>query len=229
MKVKICGLSDAASLEASVSGGADYVGFVFFARSPRNVPVDRARALSARVPEGVCRTALFVDPDDAYLAHVLDRVRVDMIQLHGDETPDRVTEVRNRFGLPVMKAVGIAEPGDIARLDLWPGVADQLLCDARPAPGSSRPGGGGIPFDWSVLAACRWRMPWMLAGGLTPENLEEAARQSRARQFDVSTGVESAPGVKDGRKIAAFLRVAGRLAQVSGDDGDAGETAAVRH
>ncbi len=213
MQVKICGLRDAASLAASVSAGADYVGFVFFPRSSRYVEAEHARVLAETVPSGVNRVALFVDPDDASLSDVLDRVPVDMVQLHGSESPSRVAEVRGRFGLPVMKAVAVSAAADLLHLEAYGEVADQLLCDAAPAPGARAPGGGGHAFDWRLVAGFRWPVPWMLAGGLTASNVAAAVAQTGARQLDVSSGVERAPGIKDSGRIAAFVAEAKRLAE----------------
>lgn len=208
VRVKICGLSTPEGVDAAVAGGAAYVGFVFFGRSPRNVCVQRAAELAGRVPAGIAKVALVVDADDAALDAILAGVPLDMIQLHGGETPARAAEVRARHGLPVMKAVGLRERADLQALDLWTGAADQVLVDARPAPGADLPGGNGLAFDWTLLSDRRWFGPWMLAGGLTPGNVAEAARVTRARQVDVSSGVESAPGVKDAGAIAAFLAAA---------------------
>ncbi len=211
MRVKICGLSDAASLDASVEAGADYVGFVFFPRSPRNVSVELARDLAARVPSGVCRTGLFVDADDRQIGNVLDSVALDMIQLHGSESRERSRAIRRTFGLPVMKSLGISAKSDVERTGNWQDYVDQLLIDAPQAKHMDRPGGQGIAFDWSLLADREWRLPWMLAGGLTRENIADAVRLTGATQLDVSSGVESAPGMKDCDRIRSFLRAANSL------------------
>ena len=207
-RVKICGLRDAAMLDAAVQAGAAYVGLVFFEKSPRNVTLAQAAALAAMVPAGVAKVALVVDADDAQLDALLAQLPVDILQLHGAETPARVTEVKARYGLPVMKAVGVAGPDDLAALDIYAQVADQLLVDAKPPKGADLPGGNGLSFDWRLIAQRRWLTPWMLAGGLTPDNVAEAIRLTNARQVDVSSGVESSPGVKDPAKIAAFLKAA---------------------
>ena len=209
VRVKICGLSTPEAVDAAVAAGAGYVGFVFFGRSPRNVTPSRAAGLAARVPAGVAKVGLVVDADDAALDAILDAVPLDMMQLHGSETPARAAEIRARFGLPVMKAVGLRGAGDLEALDAWTGAADQVLVDAKPAPGAELPGGNGLAFDWTLLADRRWFGPWMLAGGLDAANVGEAVRRTRARQVDVSSGVESAPGVKDVDRIAAFLAAAG--------------------
>ncbi len=210
IRVKICGLREAAHVEAAVRAGAAYVGFVFFPKSPRAVTLAEAARLAAIVPPGVAKVALTVDADDATLDALLAEVPVDMLQLHGHESPDRVAAVKARFGLPVMKAVGVAEEADLAALDDFGRVADQILVDAKPAPGADLPGGNGLAFDWRLIAGRRWPVPWMLAGGLTAENVGEAIRLTGVRQVDVSSGVESAPGFKDPVKIEDFLEAAHR-------------------
>lgn len=204
MRVKICGLSKHSEIDAAVKVGAAYVGFVFFEKSPRNVTPDQARTLALAVPEGVCKVALTVNATDAELDAMLAEVPIDMLQLHGSETPERVAEVKTRFGLPVMKAVGVAEESDLPKLNDYARVADQILVDAKPPKNADLPGGNGLAFDWRLIAGRRWAVPWMLAGGLTPENAAEAVRMTGAQQLDVSSGVESAPGVKDAAKIEAF-------------------------
>lgn len=203
-RVKICGLRDAAMLDAAVQAGAAYVGLVFFEKSPRNVTLVQAAALAAMVPAGVAKVALVVDADDAQLDALLAQVPVDILQLHGAETPARVTAVKARYGLPVMKAVGVAGPDDLAALDIYAQVADQLLVDAKPPVDADLPGGNGLAFDWRLIAGRRWPVPWMLAGGLTPANVAQAVALTGAGQVDVSSGVESALGVKDAALIAAF-------------------------
>ncbi len=203
VRVKICGLRSAADVQAAASAGAAYVGFVFYPRSPRNVTPEAARDAALAAPVGVAKVALTVDADDVTLDAILRLVPLDMLQLHGHETPERVAEVRTRYGLPVMKAIGVAVPADLAQIDRY-GAADQLLIDAKPAPGTL-PGGNGLAFDWALLANRRWTQPWMLAGGLHAGNVAEAIRLTGAQQVDLSSGVESAPGVKDYGKIAAFM------------------------
>lgn len=209
VRVKICGLRSPDAVAAAVGAGAAYLGFVFFPRSPRHVTLAEAAALAVEVPPGVAKVALVVDADDAALEALVAAVPVDMIQLHGSESPERVAEVRARFGLPVMKAVGIAGAEDLGKIDVYAKVADQLLIDAKPPKGADLPGGNGLAFDWTLLAGRRWPCPWMLAGGLTPGNVAEAVRLTGARQVDVSSGVESAPGVKDAGLIRAFVEAAG--------------------
>jgi len=204
-RAKICGLSTASDIDAAVLGRAAYVGFVFFEKSPRNVTLDQAAELAALVPAGICKVALVVNADNARLDEILDHVPLDMLQLHGEETPERVQEVKARYGLPVMKAIGITSREDLDKLTEYGRVADQLLVDAQPPKGSVLPGGNGLAFDWKLLTGRRWPVPWMLAGGLTPDNVAEAVRLTGATQVDVSTGVEASRGVKDSGKIAAFL------------------------
>ncbi len=208
IRVKICGLRTLADIAAVSTAGAVYAGFVFFAKSPRHLTLDQARQLALAAPVGLAKVALTVDPDDAALDALVEAMPLDMLQLHGRESPDRVAEVRARYGLPVMKAVGVADEGDLAALFDYSLVADQILIDAKPPKGADLPGGNGLAFDWRLVAQRRWLRPWMLAGGLTPENVAEAVRLTNARQVDVSSGVEFAPGVKDHGKIAAFVAAA---------------------
>ena len=208
MRVKICGLRSRDEVAAAASAGAAYVGFVFFPPSPRHLTLGDARWLAGGVPGGLIRVALTVDADDETLAAILEATQVDMLQLHGHESPDRVAEVRARFDVPVMKAVGIATEDDVPLLDVYADVADQLLVDAQALPEATRPGGNGQAFDWRIIRARHWRRPWMLAGGLTPDNVAEAVRLTGADQVDVSSGVEYQPGYKDPGRIAAFVEAA---------------------
>ncbi|RBI75815.1 phosphoribosylanthranilate isomerase [Roseovarius sp. TE539] len=205
MKVKICGLTDSADVPAAILAGATYVGFVFFPGSPRHVQLEDAAHMAGAVPEGITRVALTVDADDLLLDALTSEVPVDMLQLHGSESPARVAEVKRRYGLPVMKAVGVAVETDLTQIDFYGKVADQLLIDAKPPPGAERPGGNALTFDWELLTGRRWPVPWMLAGGLNPDNVAEAIAQTGARQVDVSSGVESSPGVKDADLMRAFI------------------------
>lgn len=208
IRVKICGLRTEADVAAAAAAGAAYAGFVFFPKSPRHLEVAAARELALAAPVGLAKVALVVDATDAALDAIVEAVPLDMLQLHGHETPERVAEVRARYGLPVMKAVGVADEGDLAALFDYSTVADQLLIDAKPPKGAVLPGGNGLAFDWRLVAQRRWLRPWMLAGGLTPANVAEAIRLTNARQVDVSSGVESAAGVKDHAKMAAFVAAA---------------------
>ncbi|MBT8476667.1 MAG: phosphoribosylanthranilate isomerase [Rhodobacteraceae bacterium] len=206
IRVKICGLSEPAHVQAAAEAGAAYVGFVFFAKSPRNVTPEQARDLALAAPPGVAKVALVVNAMDAELDAILGAAPIDILQLHGAEPPERVTELRARFGLPVMKAVGVADAGDLAALETYAQVADQLLVDAKPPKDADLPGGNGLSFDWRLVAGRRWAVPWMLAGGLTPQNVAEAVRLTGAQQVDVSSGVETSPGVKDVGLIRAFIK-----------------------
>jgi phosphoribosylanthranilate isomerase len=208
IRVKICGLTEARDVAAAVAAGAAYVGFVFFEKSPRHVGIKAARALAIEVPPGVAKVALTVDAEDAALDALCAAVPLDMLQLHGDESPERVAQVKARYGLPVMKAIGVAGAGDLAAIDAYAGVADQLLIDAKPPPGATRPGGNALAFDWRLIEGRDWPLPWLLAGGLTPENVAQAVARTGARQVDVSSGVEAAPGQKDAARIRAFIEAA---------------------
>lgn len=203
--VKICGLRTLADVQAVAAAGAAYIGLNFFPPSPRYVTPEQARNLALAAPPGLAKVALTVDADNATLDAIVDSMPLDMLQLHGHESPDRVAEVRERYGLPVMKVLGVRDEGDLAPLMDFSTVADQILIDAKAPRGAVLPGGNGVPFDWRLVAQRRWLRPWMLAGGLTPENVAEAIRLTNARQVDVSSGVESAPGVKDAGRIAAFV------------------------
>ncbi len=211
ISVKICGLSDQRGLTAAMDGGADFVGFVFFRHSPRYVAPEQAAELAAEVRRGITAVGLFVNPSDAELETVLAQVRLGMIQLHGQETPARVDAIRSRSGLPVMKAVGIASARDVVAAQAFDDHADWLLFDAKPSPDASRPGGNAVAFDWPLLKAYAGRTPWMLAGGMNRANVAAAIKASGARAVDVSSGVETRPGVKSPARIRAFLSAVRRL------------------
>ena len=206
--VKICGLTEPDGLAAAVEHGADYIGLVFFAKSPRFIAPEAAAELIDCLPGDIGAVGLFVDPDDAWLDEVLGHVRLDMIQLHGGETPERVDAVRLDFATPVMKALAIAEAADLDRAAAYADHADMLLFDAKPPQDADRPGGNALSFDWGLMKGFKSPLPWLLAGGLTPDNAAEAVRVSGAPGLDVSTGVESAPGIKNPAKIAAFIAAA---------------------
>jgi phosphoribosylanthranilate isomerase len=220
MKVKICGLRSRAEMQAAADCGADYVGLVFYPRSPRHVSLADAKWIAGGIPEGLTRVALVVDADDATLAALLEAVPIDILQLHGQETPERVEAVRATFGKPVMKAVGLATAADLPVLETYAAVADRLLIDARPPADADLPGGNGVAFDWRLLDGARLGVPWMLAGGLTPENVAEAVQVTGAREVDVSSGVEISPGYKDPERMAAFVAAA-RAAGKALDGADA--------
>ncbi|MEM8571624.1 MAG: phosphoribosylanthranilate isomerase [Pseudomonadota bacterium] len=208
IRVKICGLRTRAEVDAVARAGAAYAGFVFHPASPRSVTLGDVAWIGKELPDGIKTVALTVDPDDEILQAILGAFRADLIQLHGSETPERVAAIRKLFGKPVIKAVGIADEEDLIAIDQYASVADQILVDARPKPDSDRPGGHGLPFDWRLLEGRRWRRPWMLAGGLSEENVGEAIRVTGAKQVDVSSGVERSPGHKDPEKVAAFVAAA---------------------
>jgi phosphoribosylanthranilate isomerase len=204
---KICGLKSPDALDAAVAGGAAFLGFVFYPASPRAVTPQAVATLIERVPAGVRTVGVFVDPDDAMLAATLGTARLDMLQLHGGETPARVRDIKARFGRPTIKAISVAAAADLAGADAYRDAADWLMFDARPPRdrAGSLPGGNALAFDWKLIAGQRWTLPWFLSGGLTAETVAEAVRTTGARFVDVSSGVESAKGVKDPAKIAAFL------------------------
>jgi phosphoribosylanthranilate isomerase len=174
-------------------------------KSPRNVSFEQAAAMAFEAPVGLGKVALTVNADNAFLDALTAQVPLDMLQLHGSETPERVLEVKARYGLPVMKAVGVASAADLPSVDAYMQAADQILVDAKPPENADLPGGNGLTFDWRLIAGRRWIVPWMLAGGLTPLNAAEAVQMTGTRQLDVSSGVESAPGVKDTAMIRAFV------------------------
>jgi phosphoribosylanthranilate isomerase len=214
--VKICGLSTEETLDAALAAGADMVGFVFFAKSPRFVAPKRAAELAARVVGRAEIVALTVDMDDRDVAELVDVVRPDWLQLHGSESPDYVSAIRSRTGRQVMKAVAIAAAADLVHAEGYTAVADRLLLDAKPPRDATRPGGNGAPFDWTLLSGFDPDIPWMLSGGLAPGNVAEAVALTGAPGVDVSSGVESTPGRKETNLIRAFIanaRGAGQIAQ----------------
>lgn len=206
--VKICGLKTPEALDVALEAGADQVGFVFFAPSPRNLGHGAARALGERVKGRAGKVALTVDATDDMLSEIIDVLRPDMLQLHGTETPERVVTVRTRFGIPVMKAIPIEDRNSLSPIRLYAKVADKILFDARAPREATRPGGLGKPFDWRLLQDVDAGVPFMLSGGLDVGNVADALAITRAPGVDVSSGVESSPGVKDADKIRAFVRVA---------------------
>ena len=208
VRVKICGVTSQQLMRDVGNAGAQYAGLVFFEKSPRNLSLDKARSIALEAPTGLAKVALVVNPSDRFLDSLTTTVPLDMIQLHGSETPERVSEIKQKTGLPVMKAIGVAEKDDLKKLDVYATVADQLMVDAKPAKDAILPGGNGYAFDWSLLQGRRWTGPWMLAGGLNPENVAQAIAITGAQQIDVSSGVEICPGKKDKRKINAFVRAA---------------------
>lgn len=208
--VKICGLKTAETVAAALEAGADMIGFVFFPRSPRNVTIDEAARLAAPARGRAAVVALTVDADDAAIDAIAAGLRPDLLQLHGAETPERVAAIRRRTGVPVMKAIRVAEAADLAPVAAYAEVADRLLFDAKPPPGlvGALPGGNGLAFDWRLIRDLDPGRPAMLSGGLDPDNVARALAMTGIGAVDVSSGVESAPGVKDPDQIRAFLRAA---------------------
>lgn len=210
--VKICGLTSAEAVDAALAAGADMIGFVVFEKSPRHVSFAQARDLAARAGGAAAKVLLTVDADDALLAVAIAALQPDYLQLHGAETPARVAAVRAKFGMKAIKAIPVADRASLRAGAAFDEVADMLLFDAHPPADAERPGGNGAAFDWRILAGLSLRHPWLLAGGLDADNVEAALRMSGAPGVDVSSGVESAPGAKDSRKIAAFVAAARRAA-----------------
>ena len=207
---KICGLSTPETLDAAIRGGASHVGFLFFAPSPRNLTPARATQLAARVPDHVARVGVFVDPSDDLIDMAIAAARPAALQLH-DTPPARAADIGARTGLEIWAAVSVRTGADLATAASWRGVAQRILYDAKTPPGAPLPGGMGVRFDWGLLEGFRHPLPWALSGGLDPHNLSEAARRTGATLVDVSSGVESAPGIKDVDKIGAFLQAVARL------------------
>lgn len=208
---KICGLTDDVAVRTAVAHQADMVGFVFYPASPRNVSAEQAETLLHEVPSGIDRVGLFVDPETDFLDKILAKARLDLLQLHGDETPERCRAISVYFGLPIIKAIKVSSKADIKAAKDYEDVVDWLMFDARPPQDGALPGGNGVAFDWTLLKGVEFKRPWLLAGGLTPDNLPQAVQQSGARAVDVSSGVEASPGKKDPAKIEAFLAAAKRL------------------
>jgi phosphoribosylanthranilate isomerase len=206
--VKICGLSTRETLDVALAAGADMVGFVFFEASPRHVDLAKARDLGAHVKGRAQKVALTVDADDARFANIVDALKPDLLQLHGSESVARVRDVKEKFGIPVMKVLPVATAADLAVLPGYAAISDRILFDARAPKEATRPGGLGVPFDWHLLEGTAAQTPFMLSGGLTPQNVAGAIRITRAAGVDVSSGVEGAPGVKDPDLIRAFIRAA---------------------
>lgn len=211
--VKICGINSRAAVEAAVAHGAQFVGFVFYPPSPRYVEPEDAARLAALVPGHIKKVGVFVDPDPVAIDDVLLRVTLDALQLHGTESPRNIDEMRQTFRLPVIKAIKVAERGDMAVAHGFEGHADWLMFDAKPPAdlADALPGGNALSFDWQLLGGEKWNSPWFLSGGLNTGNLAEAVRQSGATMVDVSSGVERRPGLKDAELIAQFLKLAASL------------------
>jgi phosphoribosylanthranilate isomerase len=208
LTVKICGLSTAETLDAALQAGADMVGFVFFARSPRHIGLETARELGRLAVGRAAKVALTVDADDATLANIVETLQPDILQLHGKETVARLRDIKRAFGVPVMKAIAVETAADLTQLSSYATVADRILFDARAPKDATRPGGLGTAFDWHVLENLDLALPFMVSGGLTVDNAAEAVRLTRAGGLDVSSGVERTPGIKDTEMIRAFIRAA---------------------
>jgi phosphoribosylanthranilate isomerase len=206
VKVKICGVRTPDIIETAAEEGADYVGLVFYERSPRYLALEEASALAQTARGRIAAVAVLVDPDDALIDRVIEAVRPDLLQLHGNETPERVATIRARTRLPVMKAVAVAEAADVALAGAYAASADQILFDAKAAPGAALPGGNGLPFDWLALKGLA--VPFALSGGLTPDTVGAAIKLTGATLVDVSSGVERAPGEKDAELVRRFIRAA---------------------
>jgi phosphoribosylanthranilate isomerase len=206
--VKICGLSTRETLDAALEAGADMVGFVFFPPSPRHLSLETARDLGSHAKRRASKVALTVDADDAVLANIVETLQPDLLQLHGRETVARLRDIKQKFGLPVMKAIAVETPADLAALPGYAAVADRILFDARAPRDATRPGGLGAVFDWHVLEGLDLKLPFMVSGGLHAGNVAEAVRVTRAGGVDVSSGVERTPGIKDPEMIRAFIRAA---------------------
>jgi len=205
IRCKLCGLTTLDDISAAVRADASYIGFVFFLGSPRNLEIQAANLLLEATPNHVTKVGLVVDADNNFLDRLTSSACLDMLQLHGNETYQRVAEVKARYGLSVMKAVGISNLGDVRDAQHYGEVADQLLLDAKPNSVSDLPGGNGISFDWNLLAGSSWKVPWMLAGGLNPNNVASAVKLSGARQVDVSSGIETAPGKNNAELMSEFV------------------------
>lgn len=206
--VKICGLKTPETLAAALDAGADMVGFVFFPKSPRHIDLATAETLGRQAAGRAVKVALTVDADDTELAGIIAALHPDLLQLHGHETPDRVAAIRARFGLPVMKAIGVATADDLKDVQAFAAVSDRLLFDAKAPKDAAHPGGNGLAFDWSLITGLDLSIPSMVSGGLEPANVAEALRRTGAQGVDVSSGVETAPGQKDPAKITAFVTAA---------------------
>jgi phosphoribosylanthranilate isomerase len=207
--IKICGLSTFEAVDAVIEGGATHAGFIFFEKSPRHLSVELAKELASRANLGGLKTvAVTVDADDSYLDEIVAVMRPDILQMHGRETPKRVAEIKNRYRLPVMKAIAISEAADLEKLNPFIGIADRFLLDAKPPKGAVLPGGNAVSFDWNLVAHLAGKTDYLLAGGLDAHNVGDAINVANPQGLDISSGVESAPGVKDIGKIAAFMRAA---------------------
>ncbi len=209
VQAKICGLNDSASVKTAIESGADLIGMVFFPPSPRSISGEAAKQLAEPIPSSIKKVGLFVDPSDEYLLEITSHVDLDLVQLHGDESPSRVAEIKTITGLPIMKAIKVEGLKDIEAAHAYNDVVDMLLFDAK-APKDMKnalPGGNGLKFDWTILQSLRFSVDWMLAGGLNKDNVSDAVLISGAKAVDTSSGVEFEPGRKDPAAISEFLRI----------------------
>ena len=209
--VKICGVTDLKALKVSVDCGVDYLGFVFFSKSPRNISTSLYSTLASEIPKKVAKVGLFVNPNDQLIDQVLSISQLDYIQLHGTETPNRVSSIRKNFLLPIIKSFAISNPQDFKHIEPYCDFVDKFLFDSKPPKDSSRPGGNSVTFNWKLMTQYTFKKPWLLAGGLNSENLSDAVKQSGCKQVDVSSGVEKSLGIKDPRLIKTFITLAKTL------------------
>jgi len=205
LDIKICGLSTKEAIDAVIAGGASHMGFIFFEKSPRHISLAQAAILADHAGDVIKKVPVTVNADDTYLDLVVEAVGPDMLQLHGSETPERVHEVKSKYALPVMKAIAIREASDLEKIEPYKGIVDQFLFDAKPPEGSDLPGGNGVSFDWEIMDQLGADVPYMLSGGLHAGNVLGSVRQSGSTAIDVSSGVESSPGIKDVKLIEEFL------------------------
>ena len=212
MEIKICGISTEAAIDALVTGGAAYMGMIFFEKSPRHVSLEQASRLSSHAGKRVRKVAVTVDASDDYIGEIVAAAEPDMLQLHGSETPERVKQLNSRFKLPIIKSIAVGARSDLDKIAPYEGIVDRFLFDAKPPAGSDLPGGNGVAFEWEIMDGLPDNVPYMLSGGLDATNLERAIRLSGATAVDISSGVESAPGVKDPKLIEAFLKTCREIA-----------------
>ncbi len=205
LDIKICGLSTKEAIDAVIEGGASHMGFIFFEKSPRHISLAQALLLADHAGNRIKKVPVTVNADDTYLDLIVEAVKPDMLQLHGSETPERVFKVKERFGLPIMKAIAIREASDLEKVTPYLETVDQFVFDAKPPEGSDLPGGNGVAFDWEIMDQLGEDVPYMLSGGLHAGNIVEAAKKSGCTAIDISSGVESAPGIKDVKLIKEFL------------------------
>ena len=205
IRVKICGITDIADMDTCLRYGVHYAGLMFFEKSPRFLDLNLARKLSLHAGDQIKKVGVTVNLDNLIIDKILEKVPLDFIQLHGQEPPERVREIKSRYNLPVIKAIGVSQKSDLESISIFKDVADQLLIDAKPLSSSVLPGGNGLNFDWNLLKGFKFECPWLLAGGLTGENVKEAIKLTGANQLDLSSGVEKTPGRKDEDKISLFM------------------------